>query len=329
MAIGRVIKENKASYIIFDNDQTYKAVVRGKIHSSEMGFPKVGDFVEYLKTTEDGVVIENVLPRKTQIARKAVGEKSTERQVIVANVDVIFVVMGLDSDFNLNRLERYVLLAEQSNIRPIIVLNKADVVRDSEKQFESVRERFPNVEVCMVSAKDGTNMIELNNHLGENVTAVLLGSSGAGKSTITNWLLQATLQNTNALHHGGRGRHTTTARELFFLPTGGSLIDTPGLRELGLVGEVVGDTFSSIETLSLQCKFSDCDHVKSTGCAIQEAIHNGQLSEQHFENFLKLKREKDHLDSKGDSGAQLMRKQKNRVLHKKYKRIQRDKYDKR
>ncbi len=321
MATGRVIKENKASYIIFDNDKTFKAVVRGKFHLSEMGFPKVGDFVEYLKTTEEEVVIENILPRTTQITRKGVGE-SSERQVIVANVDVIFVVMGLDTDFSPNRLERYILLAEQSNIRPIIILNKADQVADSQKQFDTIKERFPLVETHIVSAKNGMNMDELSRHLVENVTGVLLGSSGAGKSTITNWLLKNAVQDTNTLHKGGVGRHTTTARQLFFLPSGGSLIDTPGLRELGLVGEVAGDVFSNIESLSLQCKFSDCDHEKSAGCAIQEAIQTGQLDSQQFDNFLKLKREKEHLDTKRDVQAKLEHKQKNRAIHKKYKKIQ-------
>lgn len=329
MNTARVLKENKTNYVIGDSGREIAAVVRGKFHLSEAGFPKVGDYVEYAEPVPGEAVIESVLPRRTEIVRKAAGE-GAERQVIVANVDLMFVVMGLDGDFNLGRLERYVLLAEQSDIKVVVVLNKCDTSDSPETFLNAVIERFPGVDAHLVSARKGTNMHAVLEYLNEDTTAVLLGSSGAGKSTITNWLLNQDVQGTQSVREDdSRGRHTTTARQLFALPLGGYLIDTPGMRELGLVGEVSGEMFSDIEELARLCKFSDCDHEKSAGCAVQDAIHEGRISAEQLTRFQKLRRERAFIESRGDQEAERKLNQQNRKLHKKYDRIQKEKYGRR
>ncbi len=328
MSHGRIIQENKTNYILADGAKEYSAVVRGKFHTAD-GFPKVGDYIEYVMTGEDEAVIESILPRRTQIVRKAAGT-GNEQQVIVANVDNILIVMGLDDDFNLNRLDRYILLAEQSSIKPIIVLNKSDVVPNAEEYLEQVKNRHPHLEMCLISAAAGINMNALHAYLGANVTAVLLGSSGAGKSTITNWLLNHATQDTQEVRaDDGRGRHTTTARHLFTLPNGAYLIDTPGMRELALVGEVEGSISEQIDELRQQCKFSDCDHEKSLGCAVQAAITEGLMTNEQLASFLKLKREKHFLESRGDPAEVIRRKQEGRKLHRKYNQIKQAKFGKR
>lgn len=328
MSHGRIIQENKTNYILADGTKEYSAVVRGKFHTAD-GFPKVGDYVEYVMTGKDEVVIENILPRKTQIVRKAAGT-GNDQQVIVANVDTILIVMGLDEDFNLNRLDRYILLAEQSSIEPIIVLNKSDVVPNPEEFLEQVTSRHPHLEVRLVSAGTGTNTNALHTYLDTNVTAVLLGSSGAGKSTITNWLLNHATQDTQEVRaDDGRGRHTTTARHLFTLPNGAYLIDTPGMRELALVGEVDGSVSEQVDELRQQCKFRDCDHEKSLGCAVQAAIAEGLLTSEQLTSLLKLKREKHFLESRGDKVEEFKYKQEDRKLHRKYNQIKQAKFGKR
>ncbi|HYD93426.1 MAG TPA: ribosome small subunit-dependent GTPase A [Candidatus Paceibacterota bacterium] len=327
MSVARVSRENKTNYLITDSGKEMIAVVRGKFHLSDQGFPKVGDYVEYAQTTDTEAVIEEVLPRRTEIVRKSAGE-TTERQVIVANVDLIYIVMGLDDDFNLKRLERYVLLAEQSGVKPVIVLNKCDIPSHPEQMLKEVQERFAHVDCHLVGAARGTNMDSIMSYVHDDVTAVLLGSSGAGKSTITNWLLRQDIQDTQEVRKDdGRGRHTTTARQLFSLPRGGYLIDTPGMRELGVVGEIGGEVFTNIEELSRLCKFRDCDHERSAGCAVQKAIAEGKLDYQQLASFQKLGREKAFLESRGDQEAEWKHNLANRKLHKKYSQIQREKYD--
>lgn len=328
MSRGRVIQENKTNYIIADAGKEYSAVVRGKFHG-DGDFPKVGDYVEYAMTSEDEVVIERICPRRTRIVRKAAGSDGAQ-QVIAANVDEILIVMGLDADFNLKRLDRYIALAEQSLITPVIILNKSDVVANAGEYGEQVTRRYPHIDVRLVSAATGENMEAVRTYLRSNVTAVLLGSSGAGKSTITNWLLNHATQNTQEVRtDDGRGRHTTTTRHLFTLSEGGSVIDTPGMRELALMGEVEGSITERIDELRQQCRFKDCDHDKSSGCAVREAIALGTLQIDQLESYLKLMREKRHLDSLGDREEEVRHKQEDRTLHKKYNQIKQAKFGKR
>ena len=326
--IGRVIEENKTNYLISFEGKEYVGVVRGKFHTTdeEGAFPKVGDLVECVHTSDGQVAIENILPRKTEIARKAV--ESTSRQVMVTNVDLVCVIMGLDRDFSLSRLERYLMLAEQSNVQAVVMLNKADTVSNPEEYVQLVKEIAPTVPVYAISAATGLGMDAFLRHIGEETIAVLLGSSGAGKSTITNWLLWEEKQLTNKVRgDDDRGRHTTTNRHMFKIPSGGFLIDTPGMRELGVLNEEgdKADAFADIRELKQHCKFTNCDHEKSAGCAIREAIADGLLEERRLESYIKLEKERDYLKSKADEESAQERKRRVRKLHTHYNQVQKQK----
>jgi len=319
---ARVIEEHKTNYVIKDGDKEHLATVRGSFFSTD-SFPKVGDFVEYSEVSDGKAVIEEILPRTSTISRKAVG--TSGEQVIVANVDVIFIVMGLDGDFNLSRLERYLLLAQQSSVPSVVILNKRDCVDNSESFVEQVQSVVKNISVHVVSATTGENMAALLEHLDASVTAVLLGSSGAGKSTITNWLLRENRQDVqNVRGDDSRGKHTTTSRQLFTLENGAYLIDTPGMRELGVQSteEDEESVFTKLEILALRCQFPNCDHEKSKGCAIIAALQTEEISERQLGNYQKLKRERLFEESKHDEVASREYKQKQKSLHKGYREIQ-------
>jgi len=336
MKQGRVIEEHKTRYTISSEDGVYSAVVRGIFHkdTSLQGkiFPKVGDYVEYKATGDHEAVIENLLPRTTVVVRavfpKGLQGASVTSEVIVANVDIIFIVVGLDKDFNLSRIERYVLLARKSNVDAVILLNKSDVVLDPTLYIEQIKHRLPHIPVHAISAEAGINVEIIRTYITAETTAVLLGSSGAGKSTITNWLLGKQEQLTRSVRkNDSSGRHTTTSRQLFAIPTGGYLIDTPGIRELGVLSteEDEADTFSSINLLQEQCQFTDCDHEKSEGCAILDAIASGQIDRKHFENYLKLKREREYTESKVATNSDRQYKNKKRKQDTAYNSIQKRK----
>lgn len=329
MSTARVIEEQRTNYIISHDGVELLATVRGSFFD-EGQFPKVGDEVSYSGVADGKAVIETVLPRRSSIVRKAVD--GTGEQVIVANVDVVFIVMGLDDDFNMSRLERYLLLARQSDVQPVVVLNKADVVEGGAdalaafvRQVEAVAGA---VLVHAVSALTGTGLDALRLYFTPDTTAVLLGSSGAGKSTITNWLLREETQAVQKVRQDdSHGRHTTTSRQLFALPTGGYLIDTPGMRELGVYSteESEADTFAQLEELSLQCRFPNCDHDKSAGCAIVAAIEAGEVAQRQLQNYLKLQRERAHEASKHDEALSYEQRQKQKRLHQQYKRAKQEK----
>jgi len=287
---GRVITEHKASYIVSADGYEYVATIRGHFHEQEeKKFPKVGDYVVMSVLEEEKAVIESIEKRSSEVVRKSAHDDTI--QVMVTNVDYVFIVMGLDDDFNLRRLERYLVLTEQAHITPVVVLNKVDVVDDIALYLSQTKEVAKDVQVYALSAKTGEGMEVFAEYMKDGATGVLLGSSGAGKSTITNFLLKEVLQDTKSVREiDSRGRHTTTTRELFTLPSGGYLIDTPGMRELGFVSEedMSDGTFSDIDLLTYECKFPNCDHVKSAGCAVQTALVEGTLDQKHFDNYLKL-----------------------------------------
>lgn len=319
---ARVIEEHKTNYTISADGRVYTATVRGSFFSEEQ-FPKVGDFVMFSEVSDGKAVIEAVVPRTTTISRKAA--HTGIEQIIVANVDVMFIVMGLDDDFNVSRLERYLLLAEQSRVTPVVVLNKCDSVDYPEAFINQVQAAAVGVPVYAVSATTGENMEALLTHLTAETTAVLLGSSGAGKSTITNWLLRADTQPVQAVRaDDSHGKHTTTARQLFSVPSGGSIIDTPGMRELGVQSteEAEEAVFLQLEALAQHCQFTNCDHEKSQGCAILQAVDQGEVSERQLANFLKLQRERLFEASKYDEEASREYKQKQKNLHKGYREVQ-------
>lgn len=308
MKKARVIEAHKTTYIISDGGNELTATVRGSFFT-EGAFPKVGDFVMYSQASDNKAVIEEILPRTSTIVRKAV--ETDLAQVLVANVDLIFIVMGLDNDFNLSRLERYLLLAKQSDVKPVVVLNKTDAFVDYAKQLEEAQKVAGEIPVFAVSAKTGNGMQEMLEKITPETTAVLLGSSGAGKSTITNWLLQTDKQETAEVRgDDSRGRHTTTSRQLFSLPTGGYLIDTPGMRELNLFESTTEDeetVFAQLENLSRECKFANCDHEKSKGCAILDALESEEITERQIKSYQKLKNQRIFEENKGAGGTKQQR----------------------
>jgi ribosome biogenesis GTPase len=274
--------------------------------------------------------IERVLPRRTVLSRAAAGERH-ERQLIAANIDSVIVMNGLDGDLNAARIERYLVLIGESGATPVVVLTKADRAENVDVAVAALRLRVPpQVEILAVNAKSQESIAPLVKYLGTGDTSVLVGSSGVGKSTLTNTLLGEARQATKAVReHDSRGRHTTTHRALIMLPSGGCLIDTPGMRELKLTGEedLAEGQFADIEALAQQCRFGDCSHQSEPGCAVRAALEDGRLDPERWQNYLKLR---DELAAAADSlEAQMRRKSEARVLTKALTRRLNEKYGKR
>jgi ribosome biogenesis GTPase len=271
---------------------------------SALELPAVGDWVALRPGAEAGTgVIQAVLPRRSAFVRRAAGAR-TVAQVLAANVDTVFLVMGLDGDFNLRRAERALVLAWDSGASPVLVLNKADLCPDVEAKRAEVERVAPGVAVCVVAAKPGEGLTALEPWLLPGRTIVLLGSSGVGKSTLVNRLLGHEKQKTREVIESAdqRGRHTTTRRELIVLPGGALLIDTPGLRELSLWSDGAGlaAAFDDVSTLAGGCRFNDCGHEREPGCAVRAAVDAGRLDAARLESFLKLQAELRSLEIRED-----------------------------
>jgi ribosome biogenesis GTPase len=319
MNIARVTEAHRTNFTIATEGKEFTATVRGVFHA-DGDFPKVGDYVVFTVLDDEKAVIESVLERSSVIKRKSAD--TDEEQIIATNVNLIFIVMGLDGDFNISRMERYLLLAEQSKILSVVVLNKADVVDDIAPYMDEVTKAAGQAPVLVASALTGEGMEKLSSYITIDTTSVLLGSSGAGKSTITNWLLREERQAVKDIRPGdSHGRHTTTSRQLFTLPNGGYLIDTPGMRELGVFESDAEDeqaVFERIEHFASHCQFRNCDHEKSAGCAVQIAIENSELTEREFHNYKKLLRERAFLESKDTDNAARYSKQNEKRQQQKY-----------
>jgi ribosome biogenesis GTPase len=289
--------------------------------------PTVGDWVlvdaKMVSTSPDSgpLVIRERLPRYSSILRRGAGDP-VEAQVLAANVDTVAVVMGLDENYNLRRMERYLSLAWESGASPIVILSKADLASEEAGRAQKMRlavASAPGVPVFCVCALSGLGMDELSRALGPGSTTVFLGSSGAGKSTLLNALAGEDLQRTGDTREvDGKGRHTTTSRELFTLPSGAMVIDSPGMRELGLWGtdEGVESEFPEIEALAALCRFSDCAHGEEPGCAVREAAADGRLDPGRLESYLKQKKELAFVRSQAELGAARAEKKKWKVISK-------------
>jgi ribosome biogenesis GTPase len=306
---ARVVEEQKEAYRVVGESGELAAEVTGRLRheaSDRSAFPAVGDWVAVDPMLGEGkALIHEVLPRRTKLSRKVAGERTAE-QILVTNVDVAFVVMSLNADFNSRRLERYLGAIWESGAQPVVLLSKADLCEDRRTAAEEISAAAPAVNTHILSAVTGEGLDALTPYMGLGKTVVLLGSSGVGKSTIINKLLGSETQKTREIRSSDdRGRHATTYRRLFLMPAGGVLIDTPGMREFQLWDTETGldDTFDEIGALSTHCRFRDCSHNTEPGCAVLEAIADGALDPDRMTNYRKLKRELAFLERRRDPAA--------------------------
>lgn len=319
---GRVSFAAHEEYrVLWDDGRETAAAPTGSLRAyGEL--PAVGDWVS-VRPAAGLSLIEAVEPRKTAFIRRAAG-RAHASQCVAANIDICFVVCGLDGDFNLRRIERYLVLAWESGARPVVLLNKADLCVDLDATLHTVRGIAGRADVIAMSASRSVE--PLRSWLQPGVTAALLGSSGAGKSTIANALGGSTLATGAVRQHDSRGRHTTTARMLLPLPGGARLIDTPGMRELGLVaGEASLDSgFPEIAALAHQCRFADCRHGQEPECAVRRALEEGRISPDRWASYAKLQREARHHALEADVRAMRAEKQKWKAIHKANRRLYRE-----
>ena len=341
---ARVVAVHKDTSVVRDQQGLDgPATVSGRFRFDALAssdFPAVGDWVALEPPSagagaEDPATIIAVLPRRSAFVRSAADANRrtaghlVDEQVIASNVDVAFLVAGLDGDFTLRRLERYLAVAWSSGVSPVIVLNKADIARDLEGRSVAVRAIAPGVPIVVLSALTGDHLADLGTHLVPGHTSVVLGSSGVGKSTLVNALLGEQRQATADVRaDDSHGRHTTTHRELFALPGGALLIDTPGIRSLEVAGadEGVDTAFDDIAELAAGCRFTDCRHESEPGCAIRRALDAGTLASARIESYRKLERELAHVERKGDPRAQAAERRRWRNIHKAVGRHMQDKY---
>ncbi|HEX7456562.1 MAG TPA: ribosome small subunit-dependent GTPase A [Candidatus Nanoarchaeia archaeon] len=298
--VARVIAEYREAYRVRSVTGEYLAKITGKqmVNSpSREDYPAVGDWVVITEPDKERAVIRSILPRKT-ILRKKYSNKH-ESQIIATNIDVAFVIGSVDRDYNLNRFERYFVLANDGNIKPAIILNKIDLISDAELNLKigQIKDRFNDVDIIPTSTITERGLAKLMRHIIKGKTYCFLGSSGVGKSSLINKLLgRNTIKIREVSHRTGRGKHATTSREIYFLENGGIVIDNPGMREVGMADSSAGieNVFSEVTTLSKDCKYVDCKHTYEPGCAVLNAVKSKKLDENKYLNYVKLKKEAEY-----------------------------------
>jgi ribosome biogenesis GTPase len=320
---ARVVAVHRDTSVVRDGDGDGTAAVSGSFRFEALAqsdFPTVGDWVAI---GADGVIAA-ILPRRSVFKRMASdasrrGSRIDDEQIMASNIDVALLVAGLDNDFNLRRIERYLAVAWSSEVTPVVVLNKSDLADDVDGRLVAVEAIAPGVPAIPVSARTGAGLDALRAHLRPGTTAAILGSSGVGKSTLVNALLGEDRQATAAVREGdSRGRHTTTHRELFELPGGALLVDTPGIRALEVLGadEGVDAAFDDVADIAAGCRFSDCRHEGEPGCAIREALAHGRLTEDRLASHRKLERELARVAREGDPRARAEHRRTWRIIQK-------------
>ncbi|MGA1822622.1 MAG: ribosome small subunit-dependent GTPase A [Thermoplasmatota archaeon] len=326
IAPGRVFKIDGPIYRLYTEAGEISARVPGRMfRDAETGseLPGIGDWVLF-KELDSANMIFKVLHRSSKVSRKVPGKEARE-QLIAANIDIIFIVMGLDDDFNLRRMERYIAMVKVSGAVPVVILNKSDLNPLSEEIISNVRDEQNDVPVHLISALKGSGLDVISGYLGKGVTIALVGSSGAGKSTLINAILgEERLKTGSVREKDGKGRHVTTARELIVVPGGGLVVDNPGMREIQLWGDEssVSEAFPDIEELSASCRFKDCRHISEPGCSVKEAVDSGEISRERYDNYLKMMREIAHLRIRKDKSAEAAERARWRGIMKDVKYIQ-------
>jgi ribosome biogenesis GTPase len=299
LQLARVFAVHKDSFTINNGKRDIQAELVGKLlfnADSPLDYPTVGDWVMVRVYDDDTFsIIHQILPRRSLLKRKTPG-KQIEFQLIAANVDTAFIVQSMDNNFNLRRLERYLVMANESNLKPVVLLSKSDLLPAGEigDRIGAIRQTMPDLPVCPFSNKDKTNLEKVSKLLIPGRTYCMLGSSGVGKTTLLNNLMGSSTFSTQTVRKkDGKGRHATTHRQLVMLEGGAMLIDTPGMRELGTIAVEAGleQTFSEIADVAEMCRFADCTHLHEDGCAILQAVENGQISGERYRHFIKIGKE--------------------------------------
>lgn len=301
-SVARVIAEYKGAYKIRNTNGEYLAKITGKQMfqaSSREDYPAVGDWVAITELQKDRAVIRGVLPRKTIIKRKSSGSHYT--QIIATNIDVAFVIESVDRDYNLNRFERYLAIAKDGRLEPVIILNKIDLIskEDLDSKLAQIRNRLAGIDVIPTSTKTLEGLNELKRYITKGKTYCFLGSSGVGKSSLINKLIGNNAIKTQKLSLAtSRGKHTTTSRQIYILENGGLVIDNPGMREVGMadVKEGIDNLFDEITILAKKCKYADCTHTHEPGCEVLFAVKSGMLDEDKYSNYVNLKKEAEYYE---------------------------------
>ncbi len=301
--IARIIIENKERYIILSKSGELEGQITGKLRftaTSKTDFPAVGDWVAISEIGEGQAIIHQILKRKSFIARKSIS--SDDLQIIAANIDIAFITTSVDNDFNLNRIERYLTITNTGNIQPILLLTKTDLITENEliQKTELLKKQYKNIPIYQLSINDNSLLEGFISIFEKGKTYCFLGSSGVGKSTIINKLLSQELFKTNEISSSTKkGKHTTTHRELVILKQKYIVIDTPGMREIGVTTDKEGieNTFNQIVEMAQKCRFHNCTHTIEMGCAVKLAIEKGEIDFRVYENYQKLERERIRLET--------------------------------
>ena len=299
MDVARVIAVDREHYVITNGDRETRAEITGKLMfsaESPLDYPAVGDWVRVQMVDQGSrAIIHDICQRKTILKRKTAGKKISH-QLIAANIDTAFIVQSLDANYNLRRLERYMVMVYDGGIQPVALLSKSDLLEnhDIDRRLDEMASIFPELQVVAFSNKTGDNLGRIWTHLAPGNTYCLLGSSGVGKTTLLNRLLKnAMLETRTVREKNGKGRHTTTRRQLIRLKNDALIIDTPGMRELGSLDVESGlkSAFHEIDQLSVACRFHDCSHTQEEGCAVLSAVEDGRLSRKRYQNYVKMMKE--------------------------------------